>query len=118
MKENVFIEKRFDGTSREFVYHYEDGSNAVAVTTSDTTVYSVPSGKTFYLRNVVIDNEAGTGITVTIKDGTTEKLRIRVATDSSKEITNLKGMAFSTGVVAVVSYGTGVVSVGGEVTEL
>ncbi|MBW2638460.1 MAG: hypothetical protein JRC86_13300, partial [Deltaproteobacteria bacterium] len=90
----------------------------VAVTTSDTTVYSVPSGKTFYLRNLIVDNEAGTGITVVIKDYDTEKLRVRVAADASKELTDIKGVIFSTGVVASVSVGTGIVAVGGEVAEV
>lgn len=120
MVEKIFIvgEKKYDKSSREFKVFYEDGSNAVTVTTDDTTVFSVPSGKTFYLRNIVIDNEAGTGIIATVKDYTTEKLRIRVDTDSSKEITNLKGITFSTGVVVCLNVGTGIVSVGGEVTEL
>jgi len=120
MVEHVFIvgEKRYDKASRQFKVFYEDGSNAVAVTTSDTTVYSVPSGKTFYLRNLIIDNEAGTGITVVVKDYNVEKLRVKVAADSSKELTDIKGVCFSTGVVASVSVGTARVTVGGEVTEV
>lgn len=118
--EKVFIvgEKRYDKASREFRVFYEDSSNAVTVGTTDTTVYSVPSGKTFYLRSLVVNNLAGTGITLVIKDGTVEKLSIRVPADGSKEITNIVGISFINSVVASVSAGTAVVTVGGEVTEL
>jgi len=118
--EKVFIvgEKRYDKASREFRVFYEDSSNAVTVGTTDTTVYSVPSGKTFYLRSLVVNNLAGTGITLVIKDGTVGKLSIRVPADGSKEITNIVGISFINSVVASVSAGTAVVTVGGEVTEL
>jgi len=124
MVEKVFIvgEKKYDKVSRQFKVFYEDGACEIIGEGLMSQIYSVPSGKTFYLRNVIVSNEAATGLTVILADGTTtgtlvEKFRIRVDANSTKEVTNLKGMIFSTGVVVAATV-TGVVAVGGEVTEL
>ena len=111
-------EKKYDKVSREFKVFYEDGSNAVTGSTTATTIYSVPSGKTFYLRNIIINNTAATGNVVTIRDADSTKLQVTVPASSSKEIMNIKGISFISGVVGVTSVNYAIITVGGEVTEI
>jgi len=120
MVEKVFIvgEKKYDKTSKEFKVFYEDGSDAVTVGTSATTIYNVPSGKTFYLRNIIIYNSATTGNTVTIRDADTDKFQVSLSAGETKAITDVKGISFISGVVGVATVASAVVSVGGEVTEV
>lgn len=115
--QKVFIvgEKKYDKTSREFKVTYEDYSTAT-VSTSDTTVFSIPSNKTFYLRTIVAFSNDN--CVLTIKDETKEVMKINLEAGKSKEITNIKGAIFSNSVNASVNTGSATVFVGGEVTEL
>jgi len=115
--QKMFIvgEKKYDKTTREFKVTYEDGASAT-VGTSSTTVYSIPSGKTFYLRTLVVQSDVAN--TIEILDGTTTKLKVTLTGAGSKEITNIKGLLFTDAVNAVATSGNAVVAVGGEVTEL
>jgi len=117
--EKIFVvgKKKYDKTSRQFRIFYEDGALATGSTTA-TTVFSVPSNKTFYLRNIVINNTATTGNVVTIRDADSPKMSVTVSASSSKEITNIKGISFVSGVTAVCSNNYAIISVGGEVTEV
>jgi len=119
MVEKVFIvgKKKYDKTSREFKVFYEEGSDAVTVGTTATTIYDVPSNKTFYLRNIIVYNSATTGNVVTIRDGTTDKFQISLTAGETKAITDVKGIIFTDSVVGVATQASAVVSVGGEVTE-
>ena len=115
--QKIFIvgEKKYDKTTREFKVVYEDGGRAT-VGTTDTTVFSIPTGKTFYLRTLVVQSNVAN--TITIKDGTNNVMTVTLTSAGSKEITNIKGALFTDSVVAVATSGNAEVFVGGEVTEL
>lgn len=115
--QKIFVvgQKKYDKTSREFKVTYEDGANAT-VGTTDTTIFSVPSSKTFYLRTIVAFSNDN--CVLTIKDGEKIVMKINLEAGKSKEITNIKGALFTNSVVAVASTGTAEVFIGGEVTEL
>jgi len=105
--------KVWDPVTRELRDVTEIRSDLVDVGTSDTTILSVPSGHTFFLRTINAYNSSTSDITVTIVDGTTDVMTIVVPAGSEKTITNIEGYYFSGNVVARAS-ATGVkLSVGG-----
>lgn len=111
--------KILDGTTFEHKEVYEYGSPATDVGTSDTTILSVPSGKTFYARTVVITNTAASAVTVDIYDGSggTHKMKVTVPATTTWSLSNIKGLTFTSAVVAVADATGATMTVSGELTE-
>jgi|GEM_PF-3124078 len=108
--------KVWDPVTRELKDVIETRSELVDVGTTATTILTLPSETTFFLRTINVINSSTTDITVTISDGTVDLLTIIVPAGSERTITDIKGYYFSTNVSARAST-TGVkLSVGGERT--
>ena len=98
----------------------EKSKSADLTSTSDNTIYTVPTNRTFKLRTLIIDNRESQSVTYSIYDGASSngdlKLKVTVAANDVLPLTNLVGFEFKTSVVVKPSaYSSGsTVSVGGE----
>jgi|Deesub1362A_J573_1020465.scaffolds.fasta_scaffold00652_28 hypothetical protein len=75
---------------------------------TDKTVYTVSTGRTFRLTDIIVANKEGSAVTVTIWDGAsatgTKMLVVQVPATDTKAITDIRnGPEFATSVVAQVS---------------
>lgn len=120
-KTMIIGEKILDSTTFEHKELYEYGSSATDVGTSDTTVLDVPSGKTFYARNIIVGNTNTGTVVVDIYDGDsstgTHKAKIVAPAENTVSIENIKGMTFTDSVVAVANTTGATMTITGELTE-
>lgn len=69
---------------------------------TDTTVYEVSSNRKLTVTDVIITNKETGAILVTIKDGATTKLEVKIAGNDTGVIKLNNGITFRTSVVAQV----------------
>lgn len=110
-------DKKYDARTRTHRLVYDVSAQA-DVPTTDVTLYTVPAGRTFYLRSFTAANTTADPITVTIRDGPVVKLKLRVPGNTTIAASQLEGYVHLTNVIAVAT-ATGVnLSVGGQQTEI
>ena len=110
-----FIKKIYDKTTRKFTETYKDGGYA-SVTTTDTTVYDTPTGKTFYLKRIIAYNSGASADTLTVKNGTSTVMVIGVGAGETVSI-EVDGLPFNDDVICATGSGTMDVTVVGETTR-
>jgi len=110
--------KKYDKASREFKVFYATNGTKTTVGTSDTTVYSVPSNKTFYLKGLILRDTSGAANTVTIKDSSNEYFTVSLDANEFKVVELPSPIVFTSDVLAVAGAASVEVTVLGEETEL
>jgi len=118
--EKIFIvgEKKYDKGTRQFKVFYPTNGTQTTVGTSDTTVYDVPSNKTFLLRGLILRETSGAANTVTIKDSSNDYFTVSLSANEFKVVELPSPIVFTSDVLAVAGSASVEVTVLGEETEL
>lgn len=97
--EIIVVRQQERGHDGKFYFHpnNEYSFYLSAATDASSAVGTIPAGKKFKLRTVVVSNTSAGPVTVILTNGSGlsyTKMRFAIGTAASKELTNIKGIVF------------------------
>ncbi|MCK9598954.1 MAG: hypothetical protein M0R06_07945 [Sphaerochaeta sp.] len=97
--EIIVVRQQERGHDGKFYFHpnNEYGYYLSASSQGSTSIGTLPTGKKFKLRTVIVNNSTAKPVTVTLTNGsglTYTKAQFIVGTAASKELTDIKGLVF------------------------